>query len=106
MDFFTFKYLPEKTSTHNTSQQLLTKGFNELLKVLKQLQSLPMLKRFLISFFSNMGVQTVMYVASLFGTKELHMRDDELIITVLIIQFVAIAGAYLFASLSSKSRKY
>ena len=35
--------------------------------------------------------------------KELHMRDDELIITVLIIQFVAIAGAYLFAFLSSKA---
>ncbi len=101
---FTFKYLHEKTSTHNTNEQLLTKGFNELIKVLKQLQSLPMLKRFLISFFFyNMGVQTVMYVASLFGTKELHMRDDELIITVLIIQFVAIAGAYLFAFLSSKA---
>ena len=101
---FTFKYLPEKNSTHNTNEQLLTKGFNELIKVLKQLQSLPMLKRFLISFFFyNMGVQTVMYVASLFGTKELHMRDDELIITVLIIQFVAIAGAYLFAFLSSKA---
>lgn len=100
---FTFKYLPEKTSTQKSNNQLLTKGFNELIKVLKQLQSLPMLKRFLISFFFyNMGVQTVMYVASLFGTKELHMRDDELIITVLIIQFVAIAGAYLFSFLSSK----
>ena len=99
----TFKYLPEKTSTQKSNNQLLTKGFNELIKVLKQLQSLPMLKRFLISFFFyNMGVQTVMYVASLFGTKELHMRDDELIITVLIIQFVAIAGAYLFSFLSSK----
>ena len=43
-----------------------------------------------------------MYVASLFGAKELKMKDDELIITVLIIQFVAIAGAYLFSLVSQK----
>lgn len=49
-----------------------------------------------------MGVQTVMYVAALFGDKELKMESGELITTILIIQFVAIAGAYFFAWLSKK----
>jgi UMF1 family MFS transporter len=101
---YTFHYLPEKTSTKNTDDHLLLKGFHELKKVLTELNHLQSLKRFLFAFFFyNMGVQTVMYVASLFGAKELKLKDDELIITVLIIQFVAIGGAYLFAYLSSKA---
>ncbi len=47
-----------------------------------------------------MGVQTVMYVAALFGDKELKMESGELITTILIIQFVGIAGAFLFSYLS------
>jgi UMF1 family MFS transporter len=49
-----------------------------------------------------MGVQVVMYVAALFGDKELKMKSSQLIITILIIQFVAIAGAYLFSTLSAR----
>jgi len=99
----TFYYLPEKTRTITYDGNILYKGFRELGNVLKELKNLSGLKIFLLSFFFyNMGVQTVMYVASLFGAKELKMQTDELIITVLIIQFVAIAGAYLFSSLSGK----
>lgn len=100
---YTFKYLPEKTTQNKFDGNLMMHGFNELRKVLQQIKTLPSLKRFLVSFFFyNMGVQTVMYVASLFGAKELKMKDSELIITVLIIQFVAIAGAYLFSLISQK----
>jgi len=49
-----------------------------------------------------MGVQTVMYVATLFGTDELHLPEQALIITILLLQVVAIAGAYLFAKLSER----
>jgi UMF1 family MFS transporter len=49
-----------------------------------------------------MGVQTVMYVATLFGDGELHLDSSILIMIILIIQFVAIGGAYLFSFLSSK----
>jgi UMF1 family MFS transporter len=100
---YTFAYLPEKTSQNKFEGNLMMHGFNELKKVFRQIKTLPSLKRFLVSFFFyNMGVQTVMYVASLFGAKELKMKDDELIVTVLIIQFVAIAGAYLFSLISQK----
>ena len=40
-----------------------------------------------------MGVQTVMLVAIDFGIKELKLENSKLIITAVIIQLVAIAGA-------------
>ncbi len=64
-------------------------------------KKLYLLKRFLLAFFFyNMGVQTVMYVAAVFGDKELKLESSKLIITVLILQLVAIPGAYGFARLS------
>jgi UMF1 family MFS transporter len=41
-----------------------------------------------------------MYLATLFGTKELKMDTGALILTVLIIQLVGIVGSYLFAYVS------
>ena len=51
-------------------------------------------------FFYNMGVQTIMLLAILFGTKELELNSSQLIPAIIIIQFVAILGATLFAKLS------
>ena len=47
-----------------------------------------------------MGVQTIMLLAILFGTKELELNSSQLIPAIIIIQFVAILGATLFAKLS------
>lgn len=81
----------------------LLNGFRELSKVWAQLAQLPNVKKFLLAYFTyNMGVQTVMYVATLFGTDELHLPEGQLIITILLLQVVAIAGAYLFAKLSER----
>lgn len=78
-------------------------GYQELKKVFSQLRHLPVLRQFLLAFFFySMGLQTIMYIATLFGSKELHMEKDALILTVLIIQLVAIGGAQGFAYLSSK----
>lgn len=61
------------------------------------------MKRFLLAFFFyNMGVQTIMLVASNFGSKVLHLPKDKLIITVVLIQLVAIAGAWGMSRLSMK----
>ena len=61
------------------------------------------IRKFLLAFFFyNMGVQTVMYLAATFGSKELKMEASKLIMTVLLIQFLAIAGSYFFAYLSQK----
>jgi UMF1 family MFS transporter len=78
-------------------------GFSELKKVFLQLMKLPVLKRFLIAFFFyNMGVQTVMLAATNFGSKVLNLPSTNLIITVVLIQLVAISGAFTMSRLSKK----
>ncbi|MDR0792333.1 MAG: MFS transporter [Chitinophagaceae bacterium] len=101
----TFNRLPaSKPAQQNLQHSILTNGFYELKKVFHQLFALPRLSRFLRAFFFfNMGVQTVMYLATYFASDELKMQDTQLIITVLIIQLVAIAGATMFAKLSNKT---
>ena len=100
---YSFYYLPSNIYRQKREGHYLTKGYRELRKVWTELKHQHYLTRFLLSFFFyNMGVQTVMYVASVFGEKEINLGTAELIITVLIIQFVAIGGAFLFSWLSSQ----
>ena len=64
---------------------------------------MPVLKRFLRGFFFySMGVQTVMLAATLFGSKLLKLPDDRLIISVVMIQLVAILGAWYMSRLSAR----
>lgn len=82
---------------------ILSNGFHELRKVFRTLKDLPVLRTYLGAFFFySMGVQTVMLAATLFGSKELKLETGQLIMTILIIQLVAIAGAYVMAKLSEK----
>lgn len=82
---------------------IITHGYKELNKVWKQLNHLPILKKYLGAFFFyNMGVQTVMLAATLYGKSELNIPTPNLIIAILIIQLVAIPGAFLIAKLSDK----
>ncbi len=99
----TFQRLPKGTPAvaDNERKSFITGGFMELKKVFVQLIKMPVLKRFLFAFFFyNMGVQTVMLAAANFGTKVLNLPSTNLIITMVIIQLVAIAGAYLMSKLS------
>jgi UMF1 family MFS transporter len=97
----TFNTLPKGSKQLSQDNHLLEKGYLEIKKVWKNLQSLKALRAYLASFFFySMGVQTVMYLAASFGDKELKLSGDQLILTVLIIQLVAIIGSYLFAYLS------
>lgn len=100
---YTFHFLPNNKSSVKVKFDIFWKGYRELAGVWKLLTAEKKLKSFLIAFFFfTMGIQTVMYVAALFGSKELHLKSGQLIATILIIQFVAIGGAYLFAYLSKK----
>ncbi len=100
----TLSRLPNGKPAVNRPQfNVLSNGFIELKKVFHELTRQPLLKRFLLSFFFyNMGVQTVMLVATLFGSKELNLPTEKLILTILIIQLVAIIGAWGIARLSAK----
>jgi UMF1 family MFS transporter len=99
-----FRKLPNKVKNQNRlNHHIIKKGFSELNKVWVEIKSLPTLKGFLLAFFFYaMGVQTIMLVAAAFGEKILHLGASKLIITILLIQIVAIAGAYLMSWLASK----
>lgn len=103
----TFKYLP-RDKKHPTQKGFISKGFKEISKVWGELESQPNIKRFLMAFFFySAGVQTVLYMASTFAQKELHFPTSELILIIIILQIVAIGGAYLFAKISSmKGNKF
>jgi len=100
----TFLHLPKSSpSIAKSKASFLTAGFIELKKVFVQVKSLRILKWFLVAFFFySMGVQTVMLAATLFGQKALGLPADKLIITILIIQFVAIVGATIISRLSNR----
>lgn len=98
----TFRNLPpSQPSKQHPEYNIFLNGFYELRAVWRQLQHHPVTKRFLRSFFFyNMGVQTVMYMATYFAAVEIDLETSQLIITILLIQIVAIAGATAFAKLS------
>lgn len=82
-------------------RNLFSAGFYELKKVWAQIKQLAVLKTYLGAFFFySMGVQTVMLAAALFGSKELKLETGQLITVILVIQLVAIAGAFVMAKLS------
>jgi MFS transporter, UMF1 family len=110
----TFATLPKSVGTNNPGRNIFTRGYIELRKVWNELQHQPLLKRYLLAFiFISMGVQTVMYSAAIFA-KEMIFPDNpndpeankansgKLMVTILIIQIVAIAGAYIFSNLSKR----
>lgn len=102
---FSLRRLPQSVpaGTGDLKHQILSKGYKELQKVWKELKQIPALKRFLPAyFFYNMGVQTVMLVAALYGKSELQLPTVNLIISILIIQLIAIPGAYVISWMSSK----
>jgi MFS transporter, UMF1 family len=101
-----FKHLPDGKAIVSGLKNPLAKGFEELKKVWQEIKtqnSHSHIKRYLWGFFFvSMGLQTVMYVATIFGSQELHLQTAQLIGTVLIIQLIAILGAWLFSRLSEK----
>jgi UMF1 family MFS transporter len=100
----TFKRLPKSIPAGNkNNRNVFSNGFHELGKVFRQVKSMPVLWLFLCSFFFyNMGVQTVMLIATNFGSEELKLDTTTLILTVVIIQLLAIAGAIIMSRLSER----
>jgi UMF1 family MFS transporter len=107
----TFRKLPlGQPSVSAASGNVFSHGFRELRKVWAQIKQMPLLKTYLAAFFFySMGVQTVMLAAAEFGKKEIYkvengkkvpMDTSDLIVTILLIQIVAIGGAMLMARLS------
>jgi UMF1 family MFS transporter len=100
----TFSVLPNNVYNRHPEGNIFLKGFKELWKVWNELKHHVKLKRYLSSFFVySMGVQTVMLMAVLFAKKEITgLEDADLIVSILLIQFLGIAGSFLFSKVSDK----
>lgn len=100
----TFANLKDTPLTHKVdNKNMIKESFSELIKVLNVVKDNKNMKQFLLAFlFYNMGIQTVIFMASLFGTEEMHLKTPQLIMTVLIIQLVAVVGSQIFARASEK----
>ncbi len=104
----TYKRLPANVYGKKPEGNRITKGFIELRMVWKEFTQIKKLKRFLLSFFVySMAVQTVMTMAQFFGTDAVVWSSSEemqtgMIISILVIQLIAVPGSMLFAKLSGK----
>ena len=86
---------------------LMARSFGQLWTTLREMRSFPMTLTFLVAFlFYNDGIQTVIGVASTYGAKQLGFGQSVLIATILLIQFVAYAGALLFGRLAARFGSY
>ena len=71
--------------------------------VYRKIKKIQAIRGFLPAYFCYAaGVQTVMIVAAAFGAKELKLESSKLIITILLIQLLAIVGAMLMSRLSRR----
>lgn len=106
---YTYYYLPKgNRNSPKVTRSVIFNGFKELKKVWQKLKTEVPLKRYLMSFFVfSMAVQTVMLIATYFGAQEISWTSDEestlgLISCILLIQIVAIFGAFLTSRASAK----
>lgn len=104
---YTYYYLPKGNKKDKLSKDVLFNGFKELKSIWRALKDNMKLKRYLFAFFVySMAVQTIMLIATYFGIEELDWGEQDattgLIISILLIQLVAIAGAFLTSKASGK----
>ncbi|WP_281239710.1 MFS transporter [Flavobacterium praedii] len=107
---YTYYFLPKgnKNTDRKVTKAVVLNGFKELKKVWRQLETNIPLKRYLFSFFVySMAVQTVMLIATYFGSQEITWESPSqsqtgLIICILLIQIIAVVGAILTSKASAK----
>lgn len=96
---YAFYHLPNGKSSGKVTKDIFWNGFLELRKVWKQVKNLPTLKKFIPAFFVySTALQTVILIATYFGEEEIKWVNSQqkttgLIVSILLIQIVAIFGA-------------
>ncbi|MBM0225757.1 MFS transporter [Micromonospora sp. ATA51] len=82
---------------------VLTDGFRQLGHTLRNIKAYPLTLFFLLAFLVyNDGIQTVITLASQYGTKELRLGQSTLITTILLVQFLAFGGALALGALAGR----
>ena len=82
---------------------VLTDGFRQLGRTLREIKAYPLTLFFLLAFLVfNDGIQTVITLASQYGTEELRLEQSTLIVTILLVQFLAFGGALALGALAKR----
>jgi UMF1 family MFS transporter len=75
-------------------RRVLLAGFSQLVQTFRSLRAYPLTLAFLGAYLIfNDGIQTVISLSSVYAAEELHLADDVLIPTILMVQFLAFFGA-------------
>jgi len=104
---YTFYYLPEPYKKKKIVKDVVLNGFRELLFVWNEVKNIIVIKKYLIAFFIySSALQTVLLIAAYFGEQEINWPQDEktigLIVSILLIQLIAMFGAILTSKISEK----
>ena len=105
---YSFFHLPSGNKGVKVPKNIIWNGFKELKGVYKFIRTSKRFTRFLLAFFIfSFSLQTVLYIASYFGVSEIEWTSSSeqtsgLIISILLIQIVAIGGAYFFTKMAQK----
>tara|TARA_B100000768_G_C11282043_1_gene379208 strand:- start:3450 stop:4754 length:1305 start_codon:yes stop_codon:yes gene_type:complete len=104
---YTFYNLPNASEKKKIIKDVFFNGFKEIQEVWDELKEIILIKKFLIAFFIySSALQTVLIIATYFGEQEISWKEGEktigLIISILLIQLIAVFGAILTAKISNK----
>jgi UMF1 family MFS transporter len=84
-------------------ESYLTIGFKQLANTFRQIRLIPETIRYLVAYLIyNDGIQTVIVIATIFGSVELGMAQADLILVILMVQGVAFVGAFAFSFIASR----
>lgn len=103
-----YSKLPSFRNEKKIKRDVFLFGINELRRIYNEIKNHPVLRGYLSAFFVySMAVQTVMIIAAYFGEKEVDWGSDQqrqsgLIISILLIQLIAVIGAILTSRLSAR----
>jgi UMF1 family MFS transporter len=94
---------PVRSVEHVREGPLLAQSFRQLGRTLAHLRGYPQTLTFLLAYlFYNDGIQTVISAASIFGQEQLKLSSSQLILTILVVQFVGFGGALIFSKVAAR----
>jgi UMF1 family MFS transporter len=94
---------PPRDVVPEPGRGLVGAAFGQLASTLRDLRHYPQTLRFLLAYlFFNDGIQTVIYAASIFAAEELGLPSGQLILAILVVQFVAFGGALAFGRFAAR----
>ena len=94
--------LPEKYRNRPKLSAYLSLGINRTITTAKKVGNFKHLTLFLIAYMVyNDGIHTVTGMGAIYGKEELGLSDTDLMITLLLIQVVALVGALIFGRVAN-----